>query len=199
MTQDSWQERALISIAAQGGTAYTIQASTRTIDFGGGEKETEGQPNLAGGRVEKWTPETDRTVTFEGWIVDLAPANNDMGWLLQGFHTTRGNWDSSQPIQIDNSRNREKFNVAVLWTNDPTITTGASTVSMGYEGYRRILINCRIVSMNVQQTDGEVKVTARLKAPAFQKNGDSNFREQSTNATATLSSISLPASTLGGL
>jgi len=190
---DAWEEEALIGVTPQADTLINMAASTKSIDIDAGDKDIEGQANLAGGRVEKWTPEADTTITFEGWITNISTA--DYNGIAQWFHTTDSYWDTTQPLRVDNSTNRDKFNICILWTNDPTATSAASAVSLAKEGLRFIAVNCRLISFKPSMTNSELMGTWKFKVPAFQKNGDSNIRWQSTDSSATLAA---PTS-LGGV
>ena len=63
-TNDAWMEECLIAISKIGGSDLTFHALTETVDFDIGDKDIEGVPLVNGGRVTKWTPEADSTITF---------------------------------------------------------------------------------------------------------------------------------------
>ena len=65
--QDLWTEKALVSIAAQGGTDITFQSLTETIDIDPGEKDIEQIVLTSGGRLVKFVPEGLTTVTIEAY------------------------------------------------------------------------------------------------------------------------------------
>jgi len=184
---DAWEEECLVSIAAKGGSDIEFAATTETVDIDAGEKGGEGLPNLKGGRIWKVSPETDTTITFEGYPVDINTSGGT--GVSQMFHTTRTNWDVGQPLIVSNSRNRDLFRVAILWTNDTTATSGAGAVASGSEGYRYVITEARMISCKPSFTDGILKFTFAFKVPAFQKDGTSNITEQSCDNTAALTAL----------
>lgn len=65
MVNDAWIETCLLEVAKISGEGVQFAAITETMDFDLGEKDIEGVPLVNGGRVTKWLPEGDRTITFE--------------------------------------------------------------------------------------------------------------------------------------
>jgi len=65
MASDAWMETCLVGISKLDGEEVQFASKTETIDFDIGEKGIEGVLNLGGGRIKKWNPEGDSTVTFE--------------------------------------------------------------------------------------------------------------------------------------
>ena len=65
--EDAWMEEALVAISIIDGSDVQFAALTETIDFDVGEKDIEGIPLVNGGRVTKWNPEGDTTVTLEAY------------------------------------------------------------------------------------------------------------------------------------
>ena len=67
---------------------------------------------------------------------------------------------------------RERFRIAVMWTDDTTVTSasGATTTS-DKVGLRFAALGCRMISHKSAFTDGILKVTATFKFPAMNKDG----------------------------
>lgn len=202
----NWSEVALISLMPQlanSSNKLELAAPTTTVDIDAGDKEIENKATLGGGRVETFTPEEDTVITFEAYTTSVNPGASpaeDIG-LEQLFHTTSGNWDTTEPVAVNNSRNRDKFNLAIMWTNDATPTSATQGASIGNAARRLIVCNARMVSLKASYTDNELKVTAKFRVPAFQKNGNPNIRWESgrgNNSTETLLYLnSLGAVSLG--
>lgn len=179
---DAWLETALVSISAAGGSDIEFASATTSIDIDQGDKEIEGMPNLKGGRIEKWTPETDTTITFEGYFVELDTASNT--GIQQLFNTTRASWDVSEPLAVNNSLKRDNFRVAILWTNDAAATTGFGATAASTDSLRFYIQRARLISAKTSFTDGILKTTFKFKCPAFKKDGTSNVTWQSGDQTA---------------
>jgi len=179
---DAWRETALISIAAKGGSDVEFASATETIDIDSGDKDFDMIANLAGGRIEKWTPEGETVITFEGYFLELDTASN--AGIQQLFHTTRANWDTTEPLEVTSSRNRDLFRIAILWTNDATATSGAGSTAPGTDSLRFIIENARLISAKTAFTDGILKTTFKFKVVPFQKDGTSNIKWQSADNTA---------------
>jgi len=67
MADDAWMETCLIGISKISGEEVQFAGITETVDLDLGEKGIEGIALLNGGRVAKWTPEGDSTITFEAY------------------------------------------------------------------------------------------------------------------------------------
>ncbi len=83
MVDDAWMEECLIGISVIGGEEVQFASITETEDFDIGEKDIEGLALVNGGRVTKWTPEGDSTITFEVYPLE-AGAGEGFFDLLHG-------------------------------------------------------------------------------------------------------------------
>jgi len=177
---DAWEEAAKVVIIKLGGTAYLYEALTETIDIGEPDYPGESIPNLAGGRVWKQSPQEDGEITMEIYPTQL-DTTASVG-LFQEFNG--GTWDVAQPIATDTtwtagvSRTRDRFMVAIMWTDDTTITTAAlvlnptpstATDKVALRFYAK---ECRITSHKSAYTDGILKTTVTFKFPAMNYAGD---------------------------
>ena len=183
--QDAWEEVAIITIQKLAGTAYEFAAITDTIDLPQGDYPGESIPNLAGGRIWKQSPEEDGEFTLEMYPLNL-DATGGVG-LFQEFNG--GAVDASQPLATDTSwavgvdRTRDRFMVAVMWTDD-TAVTGANdaTSTADAVALRFHAKECRLISHKAAFTDGILKVTATFKYPAMNQAGDTKTHQwESTN------------------
>ena len=173
---DAWMETCLIAISKVGGSDLKFHALTETVDFDLGEKDIEGIPTVSGGRVTKFIPEGESTITFEAYALQ---AGTDTGTTGLGFHDLMHTVDSVVPIRIVNDRNRDKYRVLVLWTNDSTATTAQSTTAADASAYRIGMAEGYFTSVKVAFTDNIVKLTATFKCTAFDKAGAGNVMEES--------------------
>jgi len=70
MVNDAWMEECLIGISKIGGEEVQFHSLIETADFDIGDKDIEGVPLVNGGRVTKWTPEADSSITFEAYSLE---------------------------------------------------------------------------------------------------------------------------------
>ncbi len=180
----AWSETALISIAIQGGSWINFAGITETIDIDRGEKDIETVANLAGGRHVKKVPETDTTVTFEAYPVDIDTAGGT--GLSQFLNNTT---DVTEPLTSVNAIPRDCMAVSILWTNDTTAASGSAGVVSGNMGYRWSAKNGFVTSLKPAFTDGILKFTMQMKFPAFDVNGTGNIQEDSTDGTEAMEAL----------
>ena len=177
---DAWMEVCLIGISIQAGSDIQFAALTETVDFDIGEKDIEGIPLVNGGRVTKFTPEGDSSITFEAYPLE---AGTDTGTTAKGFFDLMHTVDSSVPIRITNDRNRDKYRVLVLWTNDPTPTTAQSVTANTYSALRIGMADGHFTSVKPSFTDGTLKFTVTFKVAAFDKAAAGNVMMESCAGT----------------
>ena len=173
---DAWMETCLIAISIQGGSDIQFAGVTETVDFDIGEKDIEGIPLVNGGRVTKFTPEGDSSITFEAYPLE---AGTDADAVGLGFYDLMHTVDASVPIRITNDRNRAKYRVLVLWTNDPTPTTAQSVTANTYSALRIGMADGHFTSVKPSFTDGTLKFTVTFKVAAFDKSASGNVMMES--------------------
>ena len=205
----SWSEVAIVSIMLKGGTAgtdeYQFAANTETIDIS--EPDFTGETAakvLSGGRLWKETvhPADDGEITLELYQVKLNVADSGGLWQHYGgqqWGTTK-QWDGTEPLLMQSEDGasgdpnnypdgvyvpRERFLVAIMWTDDTTQdsaididgTGTADTVALRFWAKE-----CRLVSFKSSFTDGILKQTVTFRFPAANKLGDTrNFNWESSN------------------
>lgn len=178
---DAWMETCLIAISKIGGSDLAFAGITETVDFDIGSKDIEGIPLVNGGRVQKWTPEGDSSVTFEAYPIQ---AGTDTGSTGLGLFDLMHSVDAAVPIRVSNDRNRDKYRVLVLWTNDATATTAQSTTAANYWALRIGLAEGHFTSVKPSFTDGILKWTATYKTTAFDKAAVANVIMESAAGSA---------------
>jgi len=173
---DAWMETCLIAIAIQAGSDIQFASVTETIDFDIGEKDIEGIALVNGGRVTKFTPEGDSSITFEAYPLQ---AGTDTGAVGLGFYDLMHSVDASVPIRVTNDRDRDKYRVLVMWTNDPTPTTAQAVTNTNYSAMRIGMADGHFTSVKPSFTDGVLKFTVTYKCAAFDKSGNGNVMMES--------------------
>jgi len=83
MVDDAWLEKCLIGISVIAGEEVQFASLAETVDFDIGEKDIEGLALTNGGRVSKFTPEGDSSITFEVYPLE-AGAGEGFFDLLHG-------------------------------------------------------------------------------------------------------------------
>ena len=174
-----------MTIQLLGGSAIQFAAITETIDIGEPDYPGESVPNLAGGRIWKQMPQEDGEITLE-----LYPLNLDSTAVVGLFQQFNGGTaDTAQPLANDTSwgvgisRARDRFLVAIMWTDDAAQTSAvAATTTNDAAALRFYAKECRITSHKSSFTDGVLKTTATFKFPAMNKAGDTKTHAwESTN------------------
>ena len=175
----AWEEVALVSIMKKGGTKYEFAAITETIDIAEPDYPGESINNVAGGRIWKQSPQEDGELTLEIYPLHLDTTAG--AGLFQQF--AGGTWDGSQPMGtdtaldagvLDTDRLRDRFLVAIMWTDDTTqdsaidIDATGTTAKVALRFWAK---ECRMVSHKSSFTDGILKTTVTFKFPAMDKAG----------------------------
>lgn len=189
---DMWgQGTALVAITASGGSDIDFTANISSIDIDMGDKEYETIPTTRGGRLEKRIPEADTIITFEAYMVHLNTNDATTGnaEIIQRFFTTRTNWDTSEDYNVTNSRNRDKFRVVILWTENTTATSATATSPASSEALRFIANGARLVSVKPTFTDNELKFTFKFRVSPYTSSGTGNLQWQATSGTTTLNAL----------
>ena len=174
---DAWKEVCRIAIIPDGGTATQFHGFTEDITaMDWGEKDIEGMPLVNGGRVVKFTPMTDESMTLKVYPTRADDATTDS--VAQFFHK-QGTADTTDPIVVDNTITRQKFGVIVLWAE--TLPTNAQDVpDSDKTAYRVQIINAYMTGYKPSFDDKILSAEVTFKWAAFQKDGSANKREEST-------------------
>ena len=174
----AWEETAKVVILKLAGTPYLYEAITETIDISEPDYPGEGIPTTAGGRVWKQSPQEDGEITVEIYPISVNPTAS--AGLFNEF--AGGTASSSEPQETDVSwaagisRARDRFLVAIMWTDDVTVTTAAlvldaASLSASKVALRFYAKECRITSHKSAFTDGILKTTVTFKFPAMSNSG----------------------------
>uniref|UniRef100_A0A6H1ZV52 Uncharacterized protein n=1 Tax=viral metagenome TaxID=1070528 RepID=A0A6H1ZV52_9ZZZZ len=115
-------------------------------------------------------------------------------------HFAGGTHDTTEPLTTDTTwgagidRTRDRFRVAIMWTDDVNVTSANNVTSAtDSTAMRFVALSCRMISHKASFTDKILKVTATFKYPAMNKAGDVKmFRWESTNDGDTSPLLVLP-------
>lgn len=185
---DAWRETCLIALCKQAGSDVRFHGLTETIDIDLADKDIEGIALVNGGRVKRYTPQGDTTVTLEAYSQQVGTTAGTAGY---GFWDLMNTADASQPISITNDRTRDEFRLAILWTEDTDATDANAAVNGTYACRRFAAADGNIISVKDSFTDGVLKSTIVFKVTAFDKSAAGNMKWESTNsATGSLTALS---------
>jgi len=194
MDPESWSEKAKVSICVEGATDVQFESLTETIDIDLGDKDIEAIANVKGGRIIKFIPQEMTTITLEAYPLE---AGTDTGSIGKGFFDLLNTQDTTQPLSISVDHARNRYRVAILWTNDTTNTAAHLAVTGGSLGLR--VVACGFfTSAKPSFTDGVLKWTVQMKAPPFKKDGTANVNIGSCNTATALAALSAFTTTENG-
>lgn len=185
--KDAWTEIAYISIATKGqavANEVNYTSITSTIDPDLGEKGGESIAVLSGGRVWKFNPQEDTTITLEAYPTEIKST---------GSATSRGFFDLMHPTgtgksgvdSVANDRDRQKIRLNVLWTDSATITGAQLGCASQQNSQRMVFAEGYVTSIKPSQTDGILKYTITMKFPPFDKAGNATMTFWSVTYTTT--------------
>ena len=182
---DSWSETAFVSIAIAGGNWQTFQTLTESIDIDMGDKSVEWMPDLAGGRIAKFSPQSETTVKLEAYPIEAGTATTaattGTGFydLMYANTTTTAGKNS-----ITNTRDRLKVSIVLLWTTlGVSAATDALTGTATDAALRMQFTEGYVTSIKPSFTDGVLKFSIEAKFPAFNKTGTATHTFDSLSAT----------------
>jgi len=185
---DLWSETALVSISSQGGSDVEFACSTETVDIDIGDKDFDIINTLCGGRMVKFNPQGETTITLEAYPLEAGTASGATG---TGFFDLVNTADSTQPLQISVDREHNKYRIAILWTDKSGATSAAGALaSLSTEsGLRVVAADGYFISAKPSFTDGVLKYTVVFKVPAFDKSKSANVKVESTDGSADLDAL----------
>lgn len=186
----SWTETYLVAIEKEGGNRMLFSTISDTISFDIGEKGMESIATASGGRLPKFSPEADTTISLE--IYPLAAGNywNSTGEEAAGFfdllHTI--DTDDYDPLgggsyyqSYTNDRTRTRFRMTVMWTNDTSATDATAAIAEGSYAAERITLCGYFTKVEPSFDDDILSASLTMTVPAFKKDGTGNIRIDSTD------------------
>ena len=186
MALDTWSETGLVAITKLGGSDVQFACLTETVDIDIGDKDFDAIATLCGGRLVKFNPQDVITITLEAYPVE---AGTDSGTTGKGFFDLMNTVDSTQPLSIDVDRERDKYQLVCLWTEDTSATDATQAITGGNSALRVVAKNGYFTAVKPAFTDGVLKFTVTYKCPPFNKTGAANFSMDSTDGTQDLPAV----------
>lgn len=188
MTNETWSEVGLVAITKIGGEDVEFYTITSSVELTIGDKDVEFLPILNGGRLAAFKPQGDTEITLELYPLEAGTdSTSTTAKVGKGVFDLMGTVDSTQPLELNLSRTRDKYRITLLWTDDTTITNATSDIVAGKSGLRFAVRNGYVTSATpsgaMTPTD-PLKWQVKFKSGAFDKNGISNVTAQSTDGTA---------------
>jgi hypothetical protein len=174
---DQWTELALVEVQKYGDTdAYQFGAITDTVDLDIGDRPIESTALINGGRIVKYTPEEDTTVTLEIFPVGAKANQTTPTGLGNWFYgdvtgTTQGAGAGTYYI---NTHSRYKFRVVVLWTSLYPLPVGSNTVSGALASGDHLRVSfwgSYLTSCKLAYTDDILTGTVNFVCPPYTKAG----------------------------
>ncbi len=149
MTVENWKQRALVKITPKGGTGIDLSVMSKDVQIGGGDADIKSDPNLAGGRMVSFVPQTDYELT------------------LDNIQFTTDDLDKLMP----NGLSRTQVRVVITWVDDPTIVDAEAATTK--ETYRNTFTDGYVTSFEKKfsSDDGVLIGTLKVKVPVRDKTG----------------------------
>ena len=182
---DCFHETFQLSIQPKAGTAYEMDGITEDISgFDFGEKGIDGVALANGGRIAKWTPQADESITIKAWPTDVLMGTEGF-W--QYFHPL-ASADATGTAEVANTRKRVKVQAIIRWSTNPPATAGAAGTANARE-YLIVIKNAYVTSVKPGLEDKNMSAEITLKWPPFDTSGTANMTHYSTDGSATLAEV----------
>jgi len=186
----AWLEQAIVTITEIGGTDYDYQTLTESIDIDLGDRDIEGVATLGGGRITKFTPEADTTITLECYALEATTPDDAATGAGRGFFGHFWNAAAADPQQMSALRTRLKHRIVILWTDNTSDSTAPIALDdVDKQALRFIASNGYVTSVKPSYTDDILKFTVTMKFPTYDKSGVACIRVESTEAANTLAAL----------
>jgi hypothetical protein len=184
---DAWTEEFKLSLQRQNGPAVEFAGITQDITtFELGKKDIEAVAMANGGRRVTWTPQEVGTLSLKVIPLPGMEGNLSGGGVGQWFQPQAAD-DTSDPFAVSNTRKRNLHQVVLVWsTNLAGMVSAGSAVSAGEYARRYVIKNVYITDRKISADDKNLTEEIEMKWPPFDKNGSSNFTEDSGSAGLTV-------------
>ena len=187
---DMFSEVALINVGKSGGSELNFYTICDSVDFKIGQKDVDFTATMAGGRLANFKPMEPTEITLKLYPVELGTdtANAALASGTGCFDMfCSGTTDATQPLDYTVDRDRSKFRVTMLLTDDTTVTSAVSDINLNQVGARLVAVNAFLVEATPSEFTPESGWvwTCRFKVAPFDKSGDGNISGQSSDGTAT--------------
>ena len=179
---DTWNETFLFGVEDMDGDEVQFAGITEDItglDFG--EKGMDGIAIANGGRLNKFTPQGDESVTLKVWERDCGTDGAGFAQLFNWLGTE----DTTDPLLVPNTRTRKPFQIIFTWADNLSslATAGTATVA-DHAAYRISIRNAFITSRKINFDDKNMNAEITFKWTPFGRDSYANKKEESTESTA---------------
>lgn len=192
---DAWKEVCKIGIVT-GSSTTAIEFAGWTEDITAmdwGEKDVEGLALLNGGRVVKYTPMTDESITLKIYPTKTNGLVTDSDYAAALFHAVGAT--ATQPSVVNNAIARNTHGVILLWAE--TLPASSQTVpAAAKKAYRIQIANAYMTKYTPSFDDKTFSAEVTFKWAPFQKDGTSNKREESTDGSVQLAAAMTTTTTI---
>lgn len=193
MGVDVWSETALVAITqstASTNTDVIFHTITETVDIDMGEKDFETIVGLSGGRMVKYTPEGDTTITMEMYPLGAGSGDISGATTATGVFDLLHAEDTTQPLKISStSATRQKYRLCILWTEDTSVKSATAAITGANKAFRFTAADGYFTAVKPSFTDGVLKFNVTFKVPPRDSVNNSNIYIESTDGTASLTAL----------
>ncbi len=174
---DGWFDHTYIEVVAESGTGVQLRTKTTSLNITGGNFDMESNETF-GGAIKRYGAREDYVIGFEG----IVSSHQDFDWIFHG--TTQTNTSITSSSVVD-------YRIALLWTDQATITAASQAISSSSEAYREYYAECNMVSLEKSQNVGEnITATMTFKTAHEDKDGTINFKKEVCGTASSLSAAS---------
>lgn len=190
---DSWKEVALLTLY-DGTTKQNFALITESFDIATGEKGMEGLATVAGGRIKKYTPETDTEFTAKIIPVGVGlTTETSMTGFWQRFQP-QGTADATDPIQASVSRTRNTYTTCVMWATtlpaDAVLAPASSVAALRFTMHQSEITSLK----HTFTTSDGLMADVTIKTIPFDKSGIANvIFESCIGSGASLAAVTFKA------
>lgn len=179
-----WSEVALVSVSPINGSEREFYTITDSIDFKIGAKDVDFKPNLAGGRLDNFQPMEETEITMKVYPTEMGGSNGVFDFFCANTS------DTTEPLSFTIDRDRTKYRVVFLVTEDTSISSAVSAVSSNAAA-RLTATNGYLVEATPEEftPDSGWSWNVRFKFPPFTKSGAGNVTGESTDGTQELPAV----------
>jgi hypothetical protein len=162
---------------------------TETVDIDMGDKDIESIAALSGGRIVKYTPEGDTTITLEMYPLGAGSGDISAATTATGVFDLLHAEDTTQPLKISSTTGRTKYRLCILWTEDTSVTSATAAITGANKALRFTAADGFFTAVKPSFTDGVLKFTVTFKVPPRDAVNNSNIYIESTDGTASLTAL----------
>ena len=178
-----WSEKALVTVTEEGGSDVAYQAMTSSIRITEGGKDIDQVAFLDGSRGVVKKPAGMIEISFEGYPTDVDVAGGTGVAIHYDSETTR---DTVEPFKATATTRRDRYRVAIMWTDDETVSNAVNPALTTKNVMRYVLANAYMTQHDHDYPSGDpLKVSFAFKAPAVDKSKTANRIIESIDGAAT--------------